>query len=68
MAHLRRRRQNPMNTYNDADEVQLKVRVPAKLRWQAKSQAALGQLNMGQFVQAAIEEKIAREATAATTP
>jgi hypothetical protein len=49
-----------MKTYDDADEVQLKVRVPAKLRWMAKSQAALGRLNMCQFVQAAIEEKIAR--------
>jgi hypothetical protein len=49
-----------MNTYNDADEVQLKVRVPAKLRWLAKSQAALGRVNMCQFVQAAIEEKVAR--------
>jgi hypothetical protein len=54
-----------MNTYNEADEVQLKVRVPAKLRWRAKSQAALGQLNMGQFVQEAIEEKIARDGTSA---
>jgi hypothetical protein len=51
-----------MNTHNAADEVQLKVRVPAKLRWRAKSQAALCQLHMGEFVQAAIEEKIAREA------
>jgi hypothetical protein len=51
-----------MNTYNEADEVQLKVPVPAKLRWRAKSQAALGRVNMCQFVQAAIEEKIARDA------
>jgi hypothetical protein len=53
-----------MNTYNDTDEVQLKVRVPARLRWQAKGQAALSHLNMGEFVQAAIEEKIARAAAA----
>jgi hypothetical protein len=49
-----------MNVYDDADEVQLKVRVPARVRWMAKSQAALDQLHMGQFVRAAIEEKIAR--------
>jgi hypothetical protein len=53
-----------MNTYNDVDVVQLKVRVPAKLRWQAKSQAALSHRNMGEFVQAAIEEKIARASAA----
>jgi hypothetical protein len=53
-----------MNVYDDADEVQLKIRVPARLRWMAKSQAALDHLQMGQFVQAAIEEKIARAAAA----
>ena len=53
-----------MTIYNDADEVQLKVRVPARVRWMAKSQAAQGQLSMGQFVQAAIEEKLARDAQA----
>jgi hypothetical protein len=34
------------------------------LRWQAKGQAALSHRNMGEFVQAAIEEKIARASAA----
>ena len=51
-----------MNTYKEADAVQLKVWVPAKVRWMVKSQAAQAGRNMREFVQAAIEEKVARDA------
>lgn len=52
-----------MTNYNDTDKVQMKVWVPARVRWSAKSEAARRQLNMGEFIQAAIDEKVAREAS-----
>ena len=53
-----------MNTYNDADVVQLKVRVPAEVRQAVKIEAARRYLSMCEYVAEAVREKAARDATA----